>query len=400
MKRSSIGTMSTNSQNSNQAVFAAIDVGSSKIVALVARQTLDGKFECQGLSSTSAAGVKDGVVVDVSAATEAIQKVIQGAQQDSGLTITEAIVTISGSHVRSHDSSGFVVVSGKGITQDDIDRAIEAANSYSLSGDDLILQTIVQGYSINGELKLVPPIGYAARRLEAQVLRITAKTMWINNLVESVQRSGIKVSGLLPQALAASHAVLSEADKQEGICLIDIGGATTDIAVFTGGTLVLLKTIPYGGEAITSDIANHLHVPFHKAEHHKVEHGAVMADASADAEYRAGGQLAQMSINAGHSELTRLELAKLIHPKVQELMFQILGVLIQNDLRGALRKGIVLTGGTANLAGLTNLFSSSMHCHVSTRLPCTPSFCDERLQYPEYASVVGALAVSSQVQRV
>lgn len=385
-------TMNMKNQSAEHKVITVLDVGSFKIAALVARETPDGDFECLSMSVVSAAGIKDGVVVDLDKASEAIQHVIKDVQQESGCSVTEVVVIVGGRHVRSWESSGMAVVSGGTVTQTDIDCAIETANDYPVSADEQILHTFIQGYSLDGQDGVTRPLGLAANRIEVKVLRITARKTSISNLVTCVRRSGVIVSGLIPQALAASNAVLSDEDRMEGICLVAMGSTTTDLAVFNNGVLVFLRTIPSAGDAISSHIADYFHIPFVLAEWIKTEHGDVAINNFFDIGKSAIDKLRD-SLVVGHGDfdLARLELAKLIRPQVEALACQIRDILIKENLWHGLRKGIALTGGSANLAGIFTFFSNILRCPVSGGVYVIQPHSDKRTRSSEYMAAVGAL---------
>src|SRR5487761_2001956 len=257
-------------------LIVGLDIGTSKIVAVVAELTEEGTLSVLGIGSQESRGLKKGVVVNIESTVNAISRAIQEVELMADCKIKEVYTGIAGSHIKSKDSNGMAVVREKEVTQLDIERAIEAANATPISADDQILHTLVQEFIVDGQDGVKEPIGMDAKRLEVRVHIVTGAVTSVQNIVKCVHRCGLEVVDLVLQPLASGHAVLTDDETDVGVCLVDIGGGTTDIAVFSQGAIRHTAVIAIAGDQITSDIAIALRTSTQDAEEIKVRYGVAL----------------------------------------------------------------------------------------------------------------------------
>lgn len=363
--------------------FAAIDVGASKI-AIAVGEVNASHIDILSLTSHRSAGIAKGIFIDIAAASAAIQQAVQEVEVKLGHKVTDVVMTVSGAHVRSHDSWGTTVVEGGTVSQADLDRALLVANAEPIAASDDVLATFVQDYKVDGNAGVKRPIGMAGNRLDVLVHRLTiGSTSVVNQLVSSTN-AGLHAKGLVPQSYAASRAVITKQELAEGVCLADIGAGTTDIAAYIGGELRCLTSVPIGGEDITSDIANALHTSYQLAEELKITHGIALEAISSSTKPISRGAGAKLQITLGY-------LARLIQPRVEEIFFKISEELERSGVLHNLRHGVVLTGGTANLSGMVELGEEVFHSLVRIGTPNCVGVSNEMSQAPEYSAVIGAL---------
>ncbi|MCX8017801.1 MAG: cell division protein FtsA, partial [Rhodocyclaceae bacterium] len=246
------------SKEKNRDLIVGLDIGTSKIVAIVAELNAEGQLSILGLGTQDtqeSRGLKKGVVVNIEATVNSISKAIAEVEMMAGCKVKEVYTGIAGSHIKSKDSNGMAVVKDKEVTQYDIARAIEAANATPISADDQILHTLVQEFIVDGQDGVKDPLGMDAKRLEVKVHLVTGAVTAVQNIVKCVRRCGLEVVDLVLQPLASGNAVLTEDEKDVGVCLVDVGGGTTDIAVFSQGAIRHTAVIPIAGDQITNDIA-------------------------------------------------------------------------------------------------------------------------------------------------
>ncbi|HEY6898144.1 MAG TPA: cell division protein FtsA, partial [Rhodocyclaceae bacterium] len=251
-------------------LIVGLDIGTSKIVAIVAELDPEGQLLVLGRGSQDSEGLKKGMVVNIEATVNSISRAIQEVELMTGCKVTEVYTGIAGGHIKSKDSNGMAVVRDKEVTQYDVERAIEAANATPISADDQILHTLVQEFIVDGQDGVKEPIGMDARRLEVKVHLVTGAVTAVQNIVKCVHRCGLEVVDLVLQPLASGHAVLTEDEKDVGVCLVDIGGGTTDVAIFTQGAIRHTAVIPIAGDQMTSDIAIALRTSTQDAEEIKI----------------------------------------------------------------------------------------------------------------------------------
>ncbi|HTM59608.1 MAG TPA: cell division protein FtsA [Burkholderiales bacterium] len=370
-----------------QNLVVALDIGTSKVACLVAELGPDGALEVLGMGSHESKGLKKGVVVNIEATVAAIQRALEEAELMADCKISSAYVGIAGSHIRSFNSTGMVAVKDREVGALDVDRALETARAVNIPTDQQILHVLRQEFIIDGQEDVREPIGMSGVRLEVKVHIVTGAVSAAQNIIKCVRRCGIEVKDLILQPLASSRAVLSEDEKDLGVCLLDIGGGTTDIAVFTHGAIRHTAVVPIAGDQITNDIAMALRTPTPDAEMIKVRHGVALrqlADPNQMLEVPGIGE-------RGSRSLSRQTLAEVIEPRVEELYSLVQQVLRESGFEELLSSGVVLTGGSAVMRGMVELGEEIFHMPVRIGVPRYAGGLADVVRTPRHATAVGLL---------
>jgi cell division protein FtsA len=368
-------------------LIVGLDIGTSKIVAIVAEVNADGALNIVGLGTQPSRGLKRGVVVNIEATMASIQRVLEEAELMADCRIAEVYTGVAGSHIRSLNSSGMVAIKEKEVTQADIDRVIETAKAIAIPNDQQILHILPQEFIIDGQEDVREPLGMSGVRLEVKVHIVTGAVSAVENIVKCVRRCGLDVKDVILQPLASARAVLNDDEKDLGVCLMDIGGGTTDIAVFSGGAIRHTAVIPIAGDQITNDIAMTLRTPTKEAEELKVRHGCALrqlANANDFVEVPGVGE-------RGPRKLSRQMLAEVIEPRVEELYTLVQAELRRSGFEELLSSGIVLTGGTSLLAGMVELGEEVFHLPCRVGVPVYVGGLADVVKSPRYATAVGLL---------
>jgi cell division protein FtsA len=368
-------------------LIVGLDIGTSKVVAVVAELTVDGRLEVIGMGSHDSKGLKKGVVVNIEATVNAIQRALEEAELMADCKIQRVYTGIAGSHIRSFNSTGMVAVKDKEVTPVDIDRAIETARAMPIPTDQQVLHILTQEFLVDGQDGIREPLGMSGVRLEVKVHIVTGAVSAAQNIVKCVRRCGLDVSDLILQPLASSIAVLSDDEKELGVALIDIGGGTTDVAIFREGAIRHTAVIPIAGDQVTNDIAMALRTPTPEAELIKLRHGCALrqlADPDEMIDVPGLGDRAPR-------QLSRQTLAEVIEPRVEELFTLVQQVLRQSGFEELLSSGIVLTGGSALMQGMVELGEEIFHMPVRLGVPRYAGGLQDVVQSPRYATAVGLL---------
>jgi cell division protein FtsA len=370
----------------NRDIIVGLDIGTSKIVALVAELDAEGKLSVLGLGSQeSKGGLRRGVVVNIEATVDAISRAIQEVELMAGCKVKEVYTGIAGSHIKSMDSNGMAVVRDKEVTPYDVERAIEAANATLISADDQILHTLVQEFIVDGQDGVKEPYGMDAKRLDVRVHIVTGAVTAVQNIVKCVHRCGLEVADLVLQPLASGYAVLTDDEKDVGVCLVDIGGGTTDMAVFTQGAIRHTAVIPIAGDQITSDIGIMLRTSTPDAEDIKMMYGVALqqlADPEQMIEVPGVG-------DRPATHLSRQTLAGFIQPRIEEIYQKVQEELSRSGYDRLLRAGIVLTGGCAQMPGMMELGEEMFHNTVKLGLPHYDGNLRDLVRNPRYSTAMG-----------
>ena len=371
----------------NKTVIVGLDIGTSKIVAIVAEMKAGGGFEIIGMGTHPSRGLKKGVVVNIETTVSAIQRALEEAELMADCKIREVLTGIAGSHVRSFNSQGMVAIKDKEVSQFDIDRVIETAKAVQIPNDQQILHILNQEFIIDGQEDVREPLGMSGVRLEVKVHIVTGAVSAAQNIIKCVRRCGLEVSDLVLQPLASATAVVSDDEKDLGVCLIDIGGGTTDIAVFTHGAIRHTAVIPIAGDQITSDIAMALRTPTKDADDIKMKHGCALsqlADPQEMIEVPGVG-------DRGPKQLSRKTLAEVIEPRVEELYSLVQSELRRSGYEELLSSGIVLTGGSSLMQGMVELGEEIFHMPVRVGQPSYHGGLAEVVRHPRYSTAMGLL---------
>jgi cell division protein FtsA len=380
----------------NKNLIVGLDIGTSKVVAMVAELLPDGRMEVIGMGSHESRGLKKGVVVNIESTVSAIQRALEEAELMADCKIQHVFTGIAGSHIKSFNSTGMVAIKDKEVTPFDVDRVIETARAMPIPTDQQVLHILTQEFIIDGQDGVREPLGMSGVRLEVRVHIVTGAVSAAQNIVKCVRRCGLEVDDLILQPLASSLAVLTEDEKELGVCLVDIGGGTTDIAVFREGAIRHTAVVPIAGDQITNDIAMALRTPTGEAEDLKIRHGCALrqlADPSQMIEVPGVGDRAPRM-------LSRQTLAEVIEPRVEELYSLIQQVLRESGYEDLLSSGIVLTGGSSTMQGMVELGEEIFHMPVRLGIPRYNGGLADVVRSPRHATAVGLLLEGvTQTQR-
>jgi cell division protein FtsA len=368
-------------------LIVGLDIGTSKVVAVVADLLPDGRLEVIGMGSHESKGLKKGVVVNIESTVSAIQRALEEAELMADCKIQRVFTGIAGSHIRSFNSTGMVAVKDKEVTPIDIERAIETARAMPIPTDQQVLHILTQEFLVDGQDGIREPLGMSGVRLEVKVHIVTGAVSAAQNIVKCVRRCGLEVTDLILQPLASSIAVLSDDEKELGVALVDIGGGTTDIAIFREGAIRHTAVIPIAGDQVTSDIAMALRTPTPEAELIKLRHGCALRQLADPAEMIDVPGLG----DRGPRQLSRQTLAEVIEPRVEELFTLVQQVLRQSGFEELLSSGIVLTGGSSVMQGMVELGEEIFHMPVRLGSPRYAGGLQDVVQTPRYATAVGLL---------
>ncbi len=368
-------------------IVVGIDIGTTKVCTLVARVEGEHSLRILGVGIEPAQGIRKGTIVDLGAASQSIARSIEKAQRTSGLEITSALVSLAGSHVSSVNSKGVVGISGRVIDQEDVDRALEAAQAVAIPHNREIIHVIQRGFVVDGQDGIRMPVGMHGYRLEVEAHIITAAASTVENLRQCVQASGVQVTQFVLNPLASAEAILSETERQMGAVVCDIGGGTTDMAIYIDGDVWHTMVLAVGGNHVTSDIAHGLRLPIDTAEEIKKQYGYALERDVADNE--------TFSVRTFSEEkpvlVSRKELALIIEARVEEVFELVLQEIKRSGYDGLLPAGMVLTGGTSNLPGIRQLASNVLGLPVRIAQPEGLTGLTDQLGSPAYSTSVGLL---------
>lgn len=370
-----------------------LDIGSTKVAAVVAEVSQAPEPVIIGLGIAPNSGLRKGVVVDIEGTSRAILQAVEQAERMSGVEITGAVISASGSHIGSLNSRGVVAVSRPDheITADDVRRVLEAARVINLTPDREVLHIVPREYEVDGYDGVKDPVGMVGGRLEVEAHMVTAASASLQNLMRAVARSGLEVEDLWLSGLAAGEAVLTPAEKELGVVLLDIGGGTTDITLYDKGSPWYCAVLPVGGEHITSDIAVGLRVPLPVAEQVKVEQGCATVPQAADREF----ELPNPS-GRGTRRVTQRDVAAIIEARVQELVALVSREIKRSGYPGMLPGGVVLTGGTAQLPGLVEWMAQVLDLPVRVGQPSGLAGMNDIVAGPAFATAVGLVRLAAR----
>jgi len=368
-------------------MIVGLDIGTSKVVAIVAEALPDGGLEVVGIGSHPSQGLKKGVVVNIEMTVKSIQRAIEEAELMANCQIHSVYAGIAGSHIRSFNSHGIVAIKDGEVTSSDVERVIDAARAVAIPADQKILHVLPQEFIIDSQEGVRQPIGMSGVRLEAKVHLVSGAVSAAQNIVKCVKRCGLEVDDIILEQLASSYAVLSEDEKELGVCLVDIGGGTTDIAVFTNGAIRHTAVIPIAGDQVTNDIAVALRTPTQNAEDIKIKYACALAQfASPDESIEVAGVGDRPS-----RRLARQTLAEVVEPRYEELLTLVHAELQRSGFADFLAAGVVLTGGSAKMEGVVELAEEVFHMPVRLGAPKYVTGLSEVVKNPVYSTGVGLL---------
>lgn len=368
-------------------IIVGLDIGTTKVVALVGEISDKGELNVVGVGSHPSLGLKKGVVVDIESTITSIQRAVEAAESETGYKIHSVYAGIAGSHVKSMNSSGAVSIRDGEVTRADVDRVIDSARAVAIPSDERILHTVPQEYTINSQNGVKEPLGMSGVRLEAKVHLITCAVNAIQNIEKCIKRCGLDIEQLVLEQLASSDAVLTPDEKELGVCLVDIGGGTTDIAIFTQDALQYTGVIPVAGDQVTSDIATALRTPRQHADELKVRHASALVQLTTPDEMIEVPSVGERAPR----ELSLQNLAEVVEPRYEELFSLVQGELERSGMKNLLAAGIVMTGGSSKMLGAVELAEEIFHEPVRVGTPQNVKGRADIVSNPIYSTGVGLL---------
>ena len=375
------------SKRTDRNLIVGLDIGTSKVVALVAEFKPDGELEVIGIGSAASRGLSRGVVVNIDSTVQSIQRAVEQAELMAGVEINAVYTGIAGSHVKSLNSHGIVAIKDKEVTAGDVARVMDAAQAVALPADQRIVHVIPQEYIIDSQEGIRDPMGMSGVRLEARVHIVTGAESAAQNIVKCVQRCGLEVEDIVLEQWASSYAVLTEDEKELGVCLVDIGGGTTDIAVFSNGALRHTAVIPIAGDQVTNDIAVSMRTPTQYAEEIKIRYACALSQLANPDE-----TIEVPSVgDRPPRRLARQTLAEIVEPRYEELFNLIRDELRRSGFEEVIAAGIVLTGGSAKMEGAVLLAEEVFHVPVRLGFPQGITGLPDVVNNPIHATGVGLL---------
>ncbi len=380
------------SKKAEKNLIVGLDIGTSKVVAIVGEVTDENEIEVIGLGSHPSRGLKKGVVVNIESTVQSIQRAVEEAELMAGCQIHSVYAGIAGSHIRSLNSHGIVAIRDKEVTPADVDRVIDAARAVAIPADQKILHIMPQEFLIDQQESIREPVGMSGVRLEAKVHMVTGAVSAAQNIIKCVRRCGLEVDDIILEQLASSQAVLTEDEKELGVCLVDIGGGTTDIAVFTEGAIRHTAVIPIAGDQVTNDIAVALRTPTQYAEEIKIKYACALTQLASVEE-----TIEVPSVgDRPPRRLARQTLAEVVEPRYEELFTLIQSELRRSGFEDLCAAGIVLTGGSSKMEGAVELAEEIFHMPVRKAAPQFVVGLIDVVRNPIHATGVGLLLFGHQ----
>lgn len=377
-------------------MIVGLDVGTSKVICLVGEVLADGSLEIVGIGSHSSKGMKRGVVINIESTVQSIQRAVEEAELMAGCNIHSVYVSVAGSHIRSLNSHGIVAVKNGEVQKEDVDRVIDAAQAVPISSDQRVLHILPQEYHIDSQEGIKDPLGMSGVRLEANVHMISGAANAVMNVEKCIKRCGLGVDGVILSQLASSESSLSEDEKELGVCLVDIGAGTSDIAVWLDGALHHTAVVPVAGDQVTNDISMALRTPTQHAEEIKIKYACAMSSLAAV------DQVIQVP-SVGDRQprsISRHALAEVVEARYEEIYS-----LIQDELRRSgyaerIPAGIVIAGGTSLMEGASALAEKVFDMPVRLSVPDCAKGMSDIVDNPIYSTSVGLLAYGSKEAEV
>ncbi|MFT5116555.1 MAG: cell division protein FtsA [Kiritimatiellia bacterium] len=368
-------------------LIVGLDIGTSKVVAIVGELNPNGQLEIIGIGSHRSTGLKKGVVVNIESTVQSIQRAIEEAELMAGCEIHSVYAGIAGSHISSLNSHGIVAIKDREVFSQDVDRVIDAAQAVAIPADQQILHILPQEYLIDSQEGVKEPLGMSGVRLEAKVHLITCAVNAAQNIEKCIRRCGLDVEDIILEQLASSYSVLTEDEKELGVCMVDIGGGTTDIAIFIDGAIRHTGVIPIAGDQVTNDIAMALRTPTLHAEDIKIKYACALAKLTGVDETI---QVPSVGDRPARG-LSRQSLAEVVEPRYDELFTLVQAELRRSGYEDLVAAGVVLTGGTAKMEGVVELAEEIFHMPVRLGSPQNVSGLADIVNNPIYSTGVGLL---------
>ena len=375
------------SGSADDRMIVGLDIGTSKVVAIVSAITDDGGLEIVGIGSHPSKGLKKGVVVNIESTVKSIQRAVEEAELMAGCQIHSVYAGIAGNHIRSLNSHGIVAIKDREVYRPDLDRVIDAAKAVAIPADQKVLHILPQEYVIDTQEGIKEPLGMSGVRLEAKVHLVTCAVNAAQNIEKCIRRCNLEVEDVILEQLASSYAVLTDDERELGVCLVDIGGGTTDIAIFTEGAIRHTGVIPIAGDQVTNDIAMALMTPTQHAEEIKIKYACAKTSL-------AGAEETIKVPSVGDRpprDLSRQALAEVVEPRYDELFTLVQAELRRSGFSELIAAGVVLTGGTSKMEGVVDLAEEIFHVPVRLGMPQNIQGLTDIVRNPIYSTGVGLL---------
>ncbi len=374
-------------KRSDRDLIVGLDIGTSKVLALVGEVGADGAIEVLGIGTQPSRGLKKGVVVNIESTVQSIQRAVEEAELMAGCEIHSVFAGIAGSHVRSLNSHGVVAIRDREVTPGDVEHVIDAARALAIPADQKILHVLPQEFVVDGQEGIHDPIGMSGVRLEAKVHIVTGADSAAQNIEKCIKRCGLEVEDVVLEQLASSFAVLTDDEKELGVCMVDIGGGTTDIAVFAQGAIRHTAVIPIAGDQVTNDIAVSMRTPTQHAEDIKIRYACALSQLANPDE-----SIEVPSVGDRPARrLARQTLAEIVEPRYEELFGLVRDELRRSGFEEIIVAGVVLTGGSARMEGAIELAEEVFHVPVRLGLPQQVQGLTDVVRNPVFSTGVGLL---------
>lgn len=384
------------SRKVDKSMIVGLDIGTSKITAIVGEVNEDNQLEIIGIGSHPSRGLKKGVVVNIESTVQSIQRCVEEAELMAGCQIHSVYAGIAGSHIRSMNSHGIVAIKDREVSSSDVERVIDAARAVAIPADQRVLHVMPQEFVIDQQEGIREPVGMSGVRLEAKVHLVTGAESAAQNIIKCVRRCGLEVDDIILEQLASSYSVLTDDEKELGICLVDIGGGTTDVAVFTEGAIKHTAVIPIAGDQVTNDIAVAMRTPTQYAEEIKIKYACALrqlANPDDTIEVPSVG-------DREPRRLSRQTLAEVVEPRYEELLTLVHAELRRSGFEDLVAAGVVLTGGSSKMEGVVDLAEEVFHMPVRLGLPQHITGLVDVVRNPIHATGVGLLLFGHKNQQI
>jgi cell division protein FtsA len=368
-------------------MVVGLDIGTSKVVAIVGEVSGTGQIRIVGIGANQSRGMKKGVVVNIDSTVQSIRRAVEEAELMAGCRIHSVFVGIAGSHIASYNSNGVVAIRDQEVNQADIERVIDAAKAVAIPADQKVLHILPQEYVVDTQDGVREPLGMSGVRLEAKVHLVTCAANAMQNIAKCVHQCNLEVDDIILEQLASSEAVLTEDEKELGVCMVDIGGGTADIAIFIEGAIQHTAVIPIAGDQVTSDIAMALRTPTQHAEQIKIKYACAHTSLAATSDIIKVPGVGDRPAR----ELSRQALAEVVEPRYEELFTLIQAELRRSGFEQLITAGIVLTGGTSRIEGAVDLAEEIFHIPVRIGFPQAVKGLTDVVKNPIYSTGVGLL---------
>jgi cell division protein FtsA len=375
-------------------MIVALDIGTSKVVTLIGEINDNGNMDIAGIGKSISRGMKKGVVVNIESTIHSIQQSVEEAELMAGVQVNSVYAGIAGNHIQSLNSHGIVAIKDKEVMNTDVDRVMDAAKAVAIPADQRILHVLAQEFVIDNQEGIREPVGMSGVRLEAKVHLVTGAESAVQNIIKCVERCGLEVEDVILEQVASSYSVLEDEEKELGVCLVDIGGGTSDISVFLNGAIRHTAVIPIAGDQVTNDIAVAVRTPTEEANRIKIRYGSALRQLLEEEEIIEVPGVGEREPRG----LSTQTLASVIEPRYEELFLLVLAELRRSGYEGLVGAGVVLTGGASKITGAIELAEEVFHMPVRVGMPRRVGGLRGEVEDPIHSTGVGLLLYGADQQ--